>query len=372
MTPPPGGEIELAERLLGLLDRGAFTSTYKYAVVLALLDLCLEGTAADGSPPTMVTTRQLAGKVVALYWPQALPFGDASAVQVLRQNTSGQAGVVSKIEVFRRNAESRSWAAARRRAPNAAEDLLDAVEWILIQMPLPRLQRVGSRVHPVLYEIAWNDDVRRAGVSAYQRALRQGTADAGGFDNRIQLLENVGIGLVRLGGVLRPLLHREWARMVARINRLPRDELERFLFEPEREAVRHLAPALGDLQAGRCFYCAAPVGSRPHVDHVIPFARYPDHSLANLVLTDPACNGNKRDHLPVVDHVWRLRQRNEARADDLQALADATHPEGFRPARAWNVTRAIYGRLPEGVELWQARDSFDPFDRQAWLALEAA
>ena len=31
-----------SERLLNLLDQGKFTATYKYAALLALLDLCLE------------------------------------------------------------------------------------------------------------------------------------------------------------------------------------------------------------------------------------------------------------------------------------------------------------------------------------------
>lgn len=36
------GAIEFATRLLALLDEGQFTATYKYAVLLGLMDLCFE------------------------------------------------------------------------------------------------------------------------------------------------------------------------------------------------------------------------------------------------------------------------------------------------------------------------------------------
>lgn len=36
------GAIGFAEKVLGLLDEGRFTATYKFAVLLGLMDLCLE------------------------------------------------------------------------------------------------------------------------------------------------------------------------------------------------------------------------------------------------------------------------------------------------------------------------------------------
>ena len=40
--------ISFAEKLLVLLDEGTFTATCKYAVLLALIDLCMERAAPDG------------------------------------------------------------------------------------------------------------------------------------------------------------------------------------------------------------------------------------------------------------------------------------------------------------------------------------
>lgn len=368
MSDAAGSELALAERLLALLDRGAFTSTYKYAVVLALLDLCLEGADENSAPPTVLTTRQAAEKVIELYWPQARPF----AGEVLRQNRGGQAEILTKIADFQRTLGrgASSWSAARRFSPDLARDLVDLVEWKLIQMPLPKLQRVGGEVRPVLYTIRWEDAVRRGPVAAYQKQLRLG-GPSGEFDNRLHLLPGVGETLLRLSGVLRPLLHREWAHAVAQINSLPESRLHAFMFEPERRAVAHLAGPLREIQDGRCFYCAAPVGANPQVDHVIPFARHPDHALSNLVLTDGRCNGNKRDHLPAVAHLARLRARNRRGAADLAAIA-ARHPEGFGAESSWNVAGAIYGRLPAGLEMWAGyKDRFEAFDPAAWREVAA-
>jgi hypothetical protein len=89
MTLPPDPDrtaLRLAERLIQLLDRGGFTATYKYAVLVGLMDLCMELTGANGLPPDTITTRQLAEKVIELYWPQCAPYDERGLV--LRQNAS--------------------------------------------------------------------------------------------------------------------------------------------------------------------------------------------------------------------------------------------------------------------------------------------
>ena len=57
LHPDPHAPLALAERILELLDQGRFTATYKYAVLLALLDLCLENAARDGAAPDLLTTQ---------------------------------------------------------------------------------------------------------------------------------------------------------------------------------------------------------------------------------------------------------------------------------------------------------------------------
>ena len=73
-APDERGAIGFAEKVLELLEDGRFTATYKYAVLLALMDVCLERTEASGAPPRHGHDRQLAEKVVELYWPHTMPF----------------------------------------------------------------------------------------------------------------------------------------------------------------------------------------------------------------------------------------------------------------------------------------------------------
>ncbi len=74
--------LALAERMIAILTEGSFSGTYKFALFTAILELCSEGMSSKGEPPTTLTTRQLAEKVVELYWNHATPFEGS---RVLRQ-----------------------------------------------------------------------------------------------------------------------------------------------------------------------------------------------------------------------------------------------------------------------------------------------
>jgi 5-methylcytosine-specific restriction endonuclease McrA len=350
--------ISLAERVLSILDEGSFSATYKYALFTGLLDLCIEGVSRAGVPPTTVTTRQLAGKVVEIYWPQAVPYAG--------HGTLRQGGVRrdSQAEIVRRIAQARAdWAGsasdtvfrARLRHPREFDRLLDFVEWKLIEMPIPRLQVLGRREDRFLYEYNWNDKVRQSSVSAYQRR-RPST-----FDNRLLLKPDVADHLVRLNGVLRPLFRRAWTLMVAGKNRLPQAELEVFLFGTDRVPLDAVRSPLLDLQRGRCFYCDGTVGTHGEVDHFVPWSRYADDGLDNLVVAHPRCNNSKRDFLAAADHVERWAVRTREQAGDLATIARSFEwPRDDE--RTLAVARGVYLPLATGVRLWSAPGQFVPCD----------
>jgi hypothetical protein len=102
MTPKPGIDetIRFAEKILEILDEGRFVATYKFAVLLALMDLCFEKNVSSGMAPESITTRQLAEKIIEIYWPHTVDYHSISAV--LRQNTKGQAEIPAAILRFRR------------------------------------------------------------------------------------------------------------------------------------------------------------------------------------------------------------------------------------------------------------------------------
>ncbi len=350
--------IALAERVLAILDQGGFSATYKFALFTAILDLCLEKTSVHGVPPESLTTRQLAEKVVELYWNQVTPYGKAGR---LRQG--GGHGEQAEI-VWRITRARERWAdgagdtphRARRDHPEEFAKLLDFVEWKLVEMPIPRLQVLGGQEDRFLYEYNWTRDVRRSALPSRKEASTETS-----FDNRLLLRPGIGEHLVRLNGILRPLFHRQWAVMVARMNRLPEAELERFLFGWERIPLDPVRGPLRELQANRCFYCEDPIIGVADVDHFIPWSRYPDDGLDNLVAAHPRCNNSKRDFLAAVDHLEHWTARRRVLGSDLEAIAESC---GWRrdPGRSASVAAAIYLRLPATARLWRRTEEFVPAD----------
>jgi 5-methylcytosine-specific restriction endonuclease McrA len=354
------GALRFGEKMLALLEDGSFTATYKYAVLLGLLDLALENVGSRGEPPDSFTTAQLADRVIELYWAQAVPFGRGSEAEVLLQNAGragAQAAIVRDIQEFRgemtRTHATASLVQLRQRAPRDFTRLSAEVEWKLIEMPLPRLQRIGSLHDPFLYDIAWDHTVLRAPVRAYQKG-RPGT-----FDNRIQLRPGIGAYLIQFGALLRPLIHRKWAGMVARLNNLEEARLERFLFGGTRTSLEEVRQPLMEHQRGCCFYCSNRIRGRSEIDHFIPWSRYPEDGLANLVVAHEQCNRSKRDFLPATPHVERWSERLEA--GDLVAIGRDLHWDAaIDEIRA--VARGIYLRLPTDAVLWVSGADFAPPD----------
>lgn len=353
------GAIALAERVLAVLDEGTFSATYKFALFTALLDVCIENTSRHGLPPTVITTRQLAARVLELYWNHSVPYG---ARGVLRQGgtpAGGQAEIVRRIERARARwagSQSDTLFRARLEHPDEFPRLVDFTEWKLIEMPIPRLQVLGRREDRFLYEYNWTPEIRRATVSDYQRGAPSD------FDNRLLLRPGVAENLVRLNGVLRPLFYRQWALMVATMNRLPEAELERFLFGSERVPLDAVRAPLRDLQEDHCFYCERRLDRRVEVDHFIPWSRYPDDGLDNLVAVDPGCNGSKRDFLAAAEHVERWVLRSQELDGQLADVARAIrwHRD---TRRSKSVASAMYLRLPESARLWVRQSEFAVFDR---------
>lgn len=69
MSTTPLTFEQFAQRLLQLLDEGRFVATYKFAVLLGLIEALAEDTDTDGRAPASVSTRALARTVIDIYWP---------------------------------------------------------------------------------------------------------------------------------------------------------------------------------------------------------------------------------------------------------------------------------------------------------------
>jgi hypothetical protein len=170
-----------------------------------------------------------------------------------------------------------------------------------------------------------------------------------------------------LSGLRRPLIQRRWAAMVAQLNALEESQLDAFLFGVDRVQTAKVRVGLWEIQGRRCFYCDARVGEpvRAHVDHFIPWSRYPDNGLDNLVVADIACNQAKSSSLAASHHVARWAQRfasESAERREIDTLAHETAWERDR-RRSLGVARGIYWHLPHESRLWLKQKEFVAIDR---------
>ena len=101
--------LALGEKLLALLEESARTTTYKPALLLALIDRAQEYSGQEWIP-----VRALAERVIELYWPQTLAYPTTGHVLKQSQTSSGRAAIVQAILAFRdEHAASGARAAAR-------------------------------------------------------------------------------------------------------------------------------------------------------------------------------------------------------------------------------------------------------------------
>lgn len=336
-----------AQRLLQLLDEGRFVATYKFAVMLGLLEVLVETAGKQGEAPQTVSTRELAGAVVEIYWPHTRPF---EGEDVLRQNQTGQAEIVRLIGAFREKSvgdASAPLGQARSQAPAKFEALVRAVEWKLIEMPLGRLQLIGNQRDSFIYRLGWEQPPKQSAVKA------------DGFDGRLWLQPRAGDHLLRSAPLLRPLVQRTWSLTVARFNGLPQPDLEEFLFGAKRISLTPVAPALRELAGGACFYCQKPVAEAGQIDHFVPWARHIDNGIHNLVFAHSKCNGEKSAFLAAESHVQRWLDRAQDPERALAQLADQKQWDAA-PDRTLAAARAIYLRLPSEYKLWQLGKDFTP------------
>ena len=308
-----------------------------------------------------MTTQQLAEVVTRLYWPQVAPFEGVPG-GLLRQNTGNPARVLTLVAEARDQlggGGGLSSARARQREPEAYRRLVREVEWKLVQMPLPRLQEFREGQERFIYEIAWDRAITRSEFNDPRR-----------FQNVIRFQPGVAAHLVRLDGLLRPLLYRDWAMQVARINQLPVARLDDHLFGVDRAALRPVLAGLRELQDDRCFYCEARLSS-PQVDHFLPWARVSLDAIENLVVAHDTCNGSKTDHLAAAAHVEQWRARLDGAGSQLAAIAGAVSWESS-PARALGVARGLYLPLQAGARVWASGAGLIPLEPQRLHAALAA
>lgn len=349
MSGSPVGTMAFGQRLVALLETGQRQSTYKLATLMTLIDVCVENSpAADGT--LAVPVQELAHRMIAYYWNQTRPYDEHGP---LSQSKNGRASIPELVAPVRNTLmhnSIRTADAARESEDPKYLKLVRRVEHVVAQQPLTHLQTVPAR--------GGGDAVGRQDfifdASGLGKKMSRAALDAHG---PIRLRPGVALALRELAPLLRPMVEMLWTSDVAKMNRnhLESDDLAGFLFGSDRTALTPLTPHLRDLQDNRCFYCDRKI-RRPHVDHVLPWSRIPIDGVANLVLTDDACNVSKLASLPASEHLTRALTRPET---DLSEVSKKTRFPILLD-RTRRASHGLYGPLAPGSPLWHAPNVFVP------------
>lgn len=332
--------LQFSRRVIALLEQGAFSSTYKFALLVALIELCQEREALNGRLETL-TTRDITERMVELYWPQAKSWGhrgDTSSTRPLRQNAGAEIAVLTAFAQLTAGDPCRSLGRARADHPVAYAKLIRSVESTVRREPLPKLQVLGRSSDP-------------------QEFIYEYTKGA----DSIRFCPGAAWALASAGDLLRPAIEHHWALKVAKLNGLPEMRLHEHLFGADRKSLEPIRSDLLRLQSNECFYCGARV-TKGHVDHFLPWASQHDDRIENLVLSCEKCNLSKSDTLASASHLERwLRRFSPDTQPALLAIAQERKWDSG-PAGVLGVARTLYGNVAAGLPLWEAPGVASPAD----------
>ena len=148
--PNADQQLQFLQRIQQLLTDANFTSTYKFALLLAITELSVE-IGQDNGQPLAIPIRLLAEKTIELYWQQTLPYWTAQPDHngIFWQNTSKQAAIINSV-LSLRQAGCHSLAQARTHPDWAS--IVRQVGDTLKKMPIQYLQNINGQPLPFLYQ----------------------------------------------------------------------------------------------------------------------------------------------------------------------------------------------------------------------------
>lgn len=314
-TPTADDQLKFLHKIQRLLESGRFTSTYKFALLIALTNVAVTH-GSDTSGPLTIDLEDIAREFLALYWPQAKPYRHLG-VQ-LSQNSNAHKPATILTLLGKEVAARKSDFARLRQSTEDRDRLVTAARDLIVRMPLGRLQQFALvsdksyRRDQFLYDFPSDAEA--------QRTMRT-----------ITLNPTVGACLRSMRSLIISLVQARWAQWVRDNNpSLGSDrDLEAFMFGQDRVALTQLAPKLYDLQDGRCFYTQKRLDGikGAEVDHFIAWARYPSNDPLNLVLASRTANNDKRDHIASTRHLSAWLQRNRHHAAELSNTPPQEQPE---------------------------------------------
>ncbi len=330
-------KVEFINYIQRLLQEGDFASTYKFAFLHALADICVEKETPNGAA-LHVSFEDIIEKIICLYWQHAKPFAPNSSnvdETILLQNAGKQAKIVTHIyKAHNKGIKSINQLKQDETWNSIYRSTLDTFK----KGPLWRLQILSKQEETFLFP-------HTKGLSHI--TLNNGISDC------FKQFHDLVIGLTQQG----------W---ISKISQIPHNkhivgrgvELNAFLFGSNRQSLSKAVPILKDIQSNNCFYCQKPIKEFPEVDHFIPFARYSNDLAHNFVLSHSTCNNNKRDYLAAPVH--RERWYNQNMIDNSEEITNELSPYFVCDIdRLLNVSNWVYQITEQNkAKYWLAINKF--------------
>ncbi len=317
--PTANAQLSFLRSLQRIFEEGMFSSSYKFALLHAIADLCLVK-GDDNGAELELTTSEIAEQFVRLYWPQVVPLAAGGKRGILSQNKGQQARIVR--EIAEQRAHYNGSLAKLERNSTDWENVRENVEKTVKKQPLWKLQKVGEAPLNFLYDKVDDGDAIRlkSGIAYCFRAFYPMIVD---------------------------MIEVAWSRFVqGRNSRLLGQvvDLRSFLFGSQRNSLAKYGPLLSEVQRGRCFYCNDNIKSGGQVDHFIPWRRYALDLGHNFVLAHKRCNSSKSDRLAAEEHLKRWTKRNRSHRDELEIGFNEHNVLHDLPA-TYQIARWAYGHV---------------------------
>jgi len=283
-------QIDFIAYLQRLLQEGDFTSTYKFAFLHAIADVCIEKNVTE-NVQLQITFDEIVDKLITLYWQHAKPFFAESTGQlkggILLQNSGKQAKIISDIISLQNNG-AKSLAQAKSSA--YWSQIYSNTMRTFKEGPLWRLQVLSKREDCYLFPHIKNRNFIQLNV---------GIADC------FRRFHDLVVQFARQGWIDKVSKIQENQTVIGKAG-----ELSDFLFSTTRNSLKSASYLLKDIQNDHCFYCCKPLKGNAEVDHFIPFTKYNNDLGHNFVLAHKTCNNNKRDYLAAPRHRDKWKEQN--------------------------------------------------------------
>lgn len=349
--------VAVGIKVINLFDSASFSTTYKMATMLGLIDVIKESVALDGTFPTIVSGSDVADKVFDLYWPQSIPYPSALTTQTAFLKQSPQRDLPQIIAEYRSKASNFSRSATIEAAessdPIGMKKLRREVRQRILKMPIPRLQKFGNKddwkEDRFLFDYNWVEDKVPS-------------------DDSLHLKDGVAESLMKVRPLLRPYIETLWANYVADRNPTLTDasNLRNALFGKTRTDTTPVREPLRLLQGGKCFYCGCALATGGDVDHFFAFTHFNNEDLDNFVLSCFTCNNSKSATLPALHHLSALLTRN-LNSPQLDKLSSSLN--WSRGTHRVTALAPIAYLVETSTTLWKSPGQFEDLDTSAAKAL---